>query len=239
MVDKMPSEKQSMDRTTPLNTDTVIYQLTSQHWAHAEQIRWTLLHNLRVANTILLLAWAAISATNTRPVGAWLPRPAYPLVESLLDGADLVLHGTDAVFDRPSAHLPSHRQYVGALLWEPPSMMPPFLAEPRPPWVLMTLSLSPQQGQIQLARAALTALAAQPVRLLLSLSERHPRDELLPLPENARVESYVPHAEALKRACLLVSHAGHGVVLKSLDYGVPMVLVPWGRDQPGVAARAF
>ena len=41
-----------------------------------------------------------------------------------------------------------------------------------------------------------------------------------------------------KRACLLVSHAGHGVVLKALYHGVPMVLVPWGRDQPGVAARA-
>jgi UDP:flavonoid glycosyltransferase YjiC (YdhE family) len=60
----------------------------------------------------------------------------------------------------------------------------------------------------------------------------------LPLPENVRVEFYVPHAEVLKRACLLVSHAGHGVVLKALYYGVPMVLVPWGRDQPGVAARA-
>jgi UDP:flavonoid glycosyltransferase YjiC (YdhE family) len=27
-------------------------------------------------------------------------------------------------------------------------------------------------------------------------------------------------------------------VTKALGYGVPMVLVPWGRDQPGVAARA-
>jgi UDP:flavonoid glycosyltransferase YjiC (YdhE family) len=27
-------------------------------------------------------------------------------------------------------------------------------------------------------------------------------------------------------------------VAKALYYGVPMVLVPWDRDQPGVAARA-
>jgi MGT family glycosyltransferase len=116
--------------------------------------------------------------------------------------------------------------------------MPSFLAEPGPPWVLVTLSLSPQQEEIRLARAALTALATQPVRVVLTLSERHPREELLPLPANARVESYVSHAEVLQHACLLVSHAGHGVVLKALYYGVPMVLVPWGRDQPGVAARA-
>ncbi len=30
----------------------------------------------------------------------------------------------------------------------------------------------------------------------------------------------------------------HGIVAKALYFGVPMVLVPWGRDQPGVAARA-
>jgi UDP:flavonoid glycosyltransferase YjiC (YdhE family) len=45
----------------------------------------------------------------------------------------------------------------------------------------------------------------------------------------------VPHAKVLKRSCLLVSHAGHGVVLKALYYGVPMVLVPWGRDQTGAS----
>ena len=116
--------------------------------------------------------------------------------------------------------------------------MPPFVTEPGPPWVLVTLSLVPQEEEVKLARAALTALAAQPVRVLVTLTEGHAREELFPLPANARVEHYVPHSEVLKRACLLVSHAGHGVVMKALYYGVPMVLVPWERDQPGVAARA-
>ena len=35
----------------------------------------------------------------------------------------------------------------------------------------------------------------------------HPRNELLPLPGSVRGSFYVPHAEVLKRACLLVSHA--------------------------------
>jgi UDP:flavonoid glycosyltransferase YjiC (YdhE family) len=46
------------------------------------------------------------------------------------------------------------------------------------------------------------------------------------------------HVEVLRCARLLVSDAGHGSVMKVLWYGVPMVLIPWGRDQPGVAARA-
>lgn len=165
-------------------------------------------------------------------------RPLFSHFRSLLYNADLVLHATDPVFDPPPAHLPSHHRYIGPLLWEPPSRMPSFLLEPGPPWVLVSLSLVPQDEEVRLARAALIALSAQPVRVVLTLSQSYSRDELLPLPENARVEHYVSHAEVLKRACLLVSHAGHGVVLKALYYGVPMVLVPLGRDQPGVAARA-
>jgi UDP:flavonoid glycosyltransferase YjiC (YdhE family) len=55
---------------------------------------------------------------------------------------------------------------------------------------------------------------------------------------NVRVERVISHTAVLERGALLVSHAGHGSVMKALWLGRPMVLVPWGRDQPGVAARA-
>jgi UDP:flavonoid glycosyltransferase YjiC (YdhE family) len=89
-----------------------------------------------------------------------------------------------------------------------------------------------------LARTALQTLAAHPVRVVLTLTAGHPRDELASIPANARIEPFVPHSAVLKRSGLLISHAGHGIVAKALYYGVPMVLVPWDRDQPGVAARA-
>jgi UDP:flavonoid glycosyltransferase YjiC (YdhE family) len=89
-----------------------------------------------------------------------------------------------------------------------------------------------------LARTALQTLAAHPVRVVLTLTAGHPRDELASIPANARIEPFVPHSAVLTRSGLLVSHAGHGIVAKALYYGVPMVLVPWDRDQPGVAARA-
>ena len=89
-----------------------------------------------------------------------------------------------------------------------------------------------------LARTALQTLAEFPIRVVLTLTAGHPRDALGPVPGNARIEQFVPHSELLKRARLLISHAGHGIVMKGLYYGVPMVLIPWDRDQPGVAARA-
>jgi MGT family glycosyltransferase len=152
--------------------------------------------------------------------------------------ADMVIHGTDMEFDPPPSSLPAHHHYVGPLLWEPPGDVPSFLTEPGAPWVLMSLSSLPQADELTLARAALQALAEQPVRVILTLPETHPREELGTIPANARLAHYIPHTEVLKHCCLLVSHSGHGIVSKALTYGVPMVLVPWGRDQPGVASRA-
>ena len=84
----------------------------------------------------------------------------------------------------------------------------------------------------------MNALRDRPVRTLLTLADERADDEFDSIPSNARIERYVPHSGVLKEAVLSISHAGHGIVSKSMHYGVPMVLVPIGRDQPGVAARA-
>jgi zeaxanthin glucosyltransferase len=76
------------------------------------------------------------------------------------------------------------------------------------------------------------------VRVLLTVGPGHDPGELGSVPANATVEQTVSHTGVLQRAAMLVSHAGHGSVMKALCYGRPMVLIPWGRDQPGVAARA-
>ena len=123
--------------------------------------------------------------------------------------AATVLHATDPVFDPPPASVPGNHRHIGPLVAAPPgSVAAPFLAEPGDPWVLVTLAPG------------------------------HHRDELGPIPTNARVEGFVPHDQVLDRASLMIGHAGHGMVMRGLRHGVPMVLVPWSRDQPGVAARA-
>lgn len=47
--------------------EAVLYQVAGQHWAHAEQIRWTLLYNYLMGSTILLLAWATVFASSVGP----------------------------------------------------------------------------------------------------------------------------------------------------------------------------
>jgi UDP-glucoronosyl and UDP-glucosyl transferase len=154
--------------------------------------------------------------------------------------ADLVLYGTDPLFDPPPPSLPPHHHYVGPLMWERSSEAPTYLGVPGDPWVLVPLTTAGpqfQQEQIPLVRTALQTLAEFPVRVVVTLAE-HLRDAIDPVPANAQIERFVPHSQVLTRCRLLVSPAGHGVVTKALYYGVPMVLIPWTGDQPGVAARA-
>jgi UDP:flavonoid glycosyltransferase YjiC (YdhE family) len=41
----------------------------------------------------------------------------------------------------------------------------------------------------------------------------------------------------MREAGLVITHAGHGTVMKALAAGVPMLLMPHGRDQDDTAAR--
>jgi MGT family glycosyltransferase len=102
---------------------------------------------------------------------------------------------------------------------------------------LCTLS-SLVQDDLPIARTTLAALAHRPRRVVVTLGPGHSVGDVGTIPANAHVEQYIPHSAILGNASLLVSHAGHGSVMKALRYGVPMVLVPWSRDQFGVAARA-
>lgn len=199
-----------------------------------------------VAATPAGIPWVMVNSTFY--IGPNPPRPlnvdfgprAVPLIEyflPLVERAHMVLHATDQVFDFDYTDLPSNHRYVGPLIWETNGTAPRYLDEPGNPWVLVTIS-SQAQDDIPIARTALDGLASLPLRVLMTTGGSHPIEALMPLPANAHAEAYVSHGAALSRCQVLVSHAGHGSVMKALWHGVPMVLVPWGRDQPGVSARA-
>jgi UDP:flavonoid glycosyltransferase YjiC (YdhE family) len=56
--------------------------------------------------------------------------------------------------------------------------------------------------------------------------------EVGPQPPHVRVERFVPQHEILPRCALAVTHAGSGSVIGALAFGVPLLLLPMGADQP-------
>jgi zeaxanthin glucosyltransferase len=75
------------------------------------------------------------------------------------------------------------------------------------------------------------------VQVVLSVGRNIDLDDLGPIPWNTLVVSSAPQIELLKRATVCITHAGLNTTLEALAQGVPMVAIPIGYDQPGVAAR--
>src|SRR4029078_2730032 len=63
-----------------------------------------------------------------------------------------------------------------------------------------------------------------------------PRLEL-EAPDNATVLPFAPHTPILRRAVCAITHGGMGATQKALALGVPVCVVPFGRDQYEVARR--
>lgn len=55
---------------------------------------------------------------------------------------------------------------------------------------------------------------------------------------NLFIRNKVPQLSLLSRAAVMVNHGGLNSIIECIHFGVPMVIIPGLRDQPGSAARA-
>jgi UDP:flavonoid glycosyltransferase YjiC (YdhE family) len=76
--------------------------------------------------------------------------------------------------------------------------------------------------------AALTELD---VRLLVTVGPQGDPALLGEQPAHVRVERYVPQAALLPRCDVVVSHAGSGTSVSTLEHGLPQLCLPQGADQ--------
>jgi zeaxanthin glucosyltransferase len=94
-----------------------------------------------------------------------------------------------------------------------------------------------QNGSEEMFRIIADACAGIEAQLVISLGGGLDPKRLGTLSGNPIVVWYAPQLELLKRAAAVITHAGLNTVLESLMEGVPLVCIPLGNDQPGVAAR--
>ncbi|MCW3001465.1 MAG: rebG 2 [Conexibacter sp.] len=190
---------------------------------------------LKVMEKMALRLWATgLPALNAARGELHLEPVAHPFDQ--IHAAERFLVLTSPTFDFPVPHLPANVRYVGPRLddpawagdWTPPAGDAPL--------VLVGLS-STYMEQGDVLRRIVTALGELPVRGLVTLGPALERDALGDVPANVTVVASAPHAEVLRHASAVVTHAGHGTTIKSLAAGVPVVALPMGRDQPDSAAR--
>ena len=130
---------------------------------------------------------------------------------------------------------PAWTRITGPLLWEPPGER----VDPPPgegPVVLVAPSTAQDPGH-RMLRAALAGLARAPVRVIATYNGRVP-DPPVDVPANAVLVPWLSYARTMPACDLVVTHGGHGTLVRALACGCPVVVCPAGGDMPENAARA-
>ena len=155
----------------------------------------------------------------------------------LMARADRVLVCSSPSYDFGSGSVPANVRYVGPQLDDDPGegSVEWRAGEPGQPLVLVGLSSTVMRQEALLQRAA-DALGQAQVRGLVTTGPAVD-PAVISAPDNVTVTRWVRHADVLPHCSAVITHGGHGTVMKALIAGVPLVLVPLGRDQPDNAAR--
>lgn len=140
-------------------------------------------------------------------------------------------------FDFPRKHRPENFHAVGPFLDAQLDDVPFDWSrlDGRP---LVYASLGTLQTRREtLYRAMAEACSGLNVQLVISFGGAEP-PAAHDWPGNPILVKYAPQMLLLKRARMMITHAGLNTVLHCLSLGVPMVAMPITNDQPAIAARA-
>ncbi len=103
------------------------------------------------------------------------------------------------------------------------------------PLVLVAPSTAHDSGN-HLVRAALEALADEPVRVVATTNRVVPQ-EPIDVPANAVLVDWLSYSQLMPAASLVISHGGHGTVARALGAGTPVLISPITGDMSETAMR--
>ncbi len=147
-----------------------------------------------------------------------------------------VIYFTAPELEYPRSHWPDTYRFVGPGTWSPPVTEPEWLRTVARPVALVTCSTERQEDR-GILEAALDGLPEEGYFVVGTTGAFDPDELDVESTEHARVERHLPHDAILGRAEVVVCHGGMGITQRSLLRGVPLVVVPFGRDQLEVARR--
>ncbi|MFQ5944191.1 MAG: macrolide family glycosyltransferase [Anaerolineales bacterium] len=93
------------------------------------------------------------------------------------------------------------------------------------------------QANLDLFRSCIQAFADPQYLVILSVGKAIDPQQLGSMPDNFKVEQYVPQLSVLERADVFITHGGMNSISESVMYGVPMIVVPNTIEQAVNAAR--
>lgn len=154
--------------------------------------------------------------------------------------AELFLQLSTPSFEYPRSELPSALRYVGPgrppvqADWDEPGWWRELTTTDKP--VVLVTQGTVANDPAELIRPALHGLAGEDVMVVAVTGGPDPAD-LGRVPDNARVERFLPFDQLLPHVDVFVTNGGFGGVQLALSHGVPIVAAGKTEDKAEVAAR--
>lgn len=186
--------------------------------------------------------WTVLSFAISGIVKQWdtfrigLGVPPLKGIENLFLRPDLLLYRTAEPFEYPRSVWPANIQAIGPGLWAPPSDPPDWLDELPHPRFLVSVSTEFQEDGA-IVETALHSLQDEPGSIIVTTAALDPERFVVPH-DRVRITRFLPHASVIPKVDLVITHGGMGTTQRSLAAGVPVCVIPWGRDQNETARRA-
>jgi MGT family glycosyltransferase len=159
-------------------------------------------------------------------------------VLELFDRPARLLIAMSAAFDFPADFLPSNVRYIGPLLdasdWSKPWIFS-WPHGPDRPRALVSFSTT-NQDQADVLQCTANAIGRIRMDAVATLGPAL-KDHSLHAPANVSLLPSAPHDAVMREVSLVVTHGGHGTVSRALLHGLPLLIMPLGRDQGDIAAR--
>lgn len=158
-------------------------------------------------------------------------------LESLWMIQDKMIVTTPAALDDAPGKLgqPHKLRHVGPSLEREPHGVRVTLPWPDSdptPLVLVSFSTMPEQGSVPKFQKVIDALARLPVHGVVTVGDSVDPTALKPA-ANVAVFATADHDDLMRRSALVVTHGGHGTLMRALTNGLPMVVIPgFASDQP-------
>jgi UDP:flavonoid glycosyltransferase YjiC (YdhE family) len=108
----------------------------------------------------------------------------------------------------------------------------PWSEDTQTPIVLVSFSTAPEQGSVEKFQSVIDALGSLGVKGVVTVGDSINPAALRPA-MNVLVFGTADHDDLMRRASLVVTHGGHGTLMRALKNGLPVVVIPGsGGDQP-------
>ncbi len=179
-------------------------------------------------------SWKRTAMPTIRKLRTQYGLPAVERFDDLFARPQLLLALTAEGFEYPRSDWPANVRLVGAVNWSPPQPTPAWLQELSDPLVLVTCSTERQRDK-RLLHVALEALPAHGMSVIGTTAAHDP--DAFHAPPGSKLVRFIAHEGILQRAACVICHGGMGITQKALAAGVPVVVVPFGRDQLETARR--